>query len=302
MENEKDNISKQEVQELLHTGDELLDILEQNYTWESKEYAKNRSLFVSGYTKWYKRSLTVIRKLRPDRANRFQNLFSTNKRSSVNEYTYTVQDYIHGTYLDNEPRNHTDEVTSRRLKEQMEILRSASTRINEFTFVFEQFVKINPIYSSQESPAENDTKKLLQVNFEDEHYNSLKTEINSTFRLGLFISTFLLSRELIENILIDIMRLIFPPASDENISIYFDIDSQSFKDLNLLLDTVIKIKEELPFDNSAVDEIISSLENMRFKDRPASHSRLRTPNREDILAYRINENVEKLLKMKMSLM
>lgn len=133
MEDDTVRISKQEVHELLNKGNELLDILEQNSVWNSLDYIKNRSRFVSGYTKWYKRSLCVIRDLSPDRYDKFKSIFSTNKRSGVNEYTYTIQDYIHGIYLENGPKNHTDEVTSRKLKEQIEILSYASSRINEFS-------------------------------------------------------------------------------------------------------------------------------------------------------------------------
>lgn len=301
MEDDTVRISKQEVHELLNKGNELLDILEQNSVWNSLDYIKNRSRFVSGYTKWYKRSLCVIRDLSPDRYDKFKSIFSTNKRSGVNEYTYTIQDYIHGIYLENGPKNHTDEVTSRKLKEQIEILSYASSRINEFSFELEKFVRINPIYSNQTSPTATDPNKILQMDLEEEHYNSLKTEINSTFRLGLFISTFLLSRELIENLLIDILRLIFPPTSKENISLYFDMENQKFKELDSLLSTLDQKREELPFDNKALDELIGILEHMLPKDKPASHSRIDIPRREDIVNYRIEGTVEILLNTKQAL-
>ncbi|WP_406656994.1 hypothetical protein V7O62_00180 [Methanolobus sp. ZRKC2] len=282
----------------MNEASELLNILEQNYTWNSKEYARNRSRFISGYTKWYKQSRAVIRDLIPDRYNRFQSLFSTNKRSGINEYTYTVQDYIHGIHLENESRNYTDEVTSRRLKEQMEILRSAFSRIDEFSFDLEKFVRINPIYPDQTSFKENNKNTILEIELGEEHYNSLKVEMNSTFRLGMFISTFLLSRKLIENLLVDILRLIFPPTSDENISLYFDIKNQSFKDLDILSETFAKKKKELPFKASVVDEILIALERMKYEDKPTSHSGIIIPERQDILSYRIEETVEMLLSMK----
>lgn len=301
MEDNTVRTSKQEVHELLNKGNELLDILEQNSVWNSLDYIKNRSRFVSGYTKWYKQSLCVIRNLSPDRYDKFRSIFSTNKRSGVNEYTYTIQDYIHGIYLENSPKSHTDEVTSRKLKEQIEILRYASSHINNFSFELEKFVRINPIYSNQTSPTTTDPNKILQMDMEEEHYNSLRTEINSTFRLGLFISTFLLSRELIENLLIDILRLIFPPTSKENISLYFDIENQKFKEMDLLLVTIDRKREELPFDNEALDELMNILERMITRDKPTSHSRISIPNRQDIVNYRIGETVEILVNTKQAL-
>ncbi|MDW7732140.1 MAG: hypothetical protein SCH66_06890 [Methanolobus sp.] len=301
MEDDTVKISKQEVHELLNKGNELLDILEQNSVWNSLDYTKNRSRFVSGYTKWYKQSLCVIRNLGPDRYDKFKSIFSTNKRSGVNEYTYTIQDYIHGIYLDNRPKNHTDDVTSRKLKEQIEILRSAYSRINEFTFDLESYVKINPIYSNQTSFTTTGTNQIIQIDMEEEHYNSLKTEINSTFRLGLFISTFLLSKELIENLLIDILRLIFPPTSKENIHLYFDIKNHKFKELGLLLDIMTRKKGELPFDDTALDELTGILERMVPRDKPTSHSSINIPSRDDIAGYRIGETVEILVNTKQAL-
>ncbi|TGC07891.1 hypothetical protein [Methanolobus halotolerans] len=301
MEDHPARITKQEVHELLNKGNELLNILEQNYAWNSKEYARNRSRFISAYTKWYKLSLAVIRNLSPDTSKRFQNLFSTNKRSEINEYTYTIQDYIHGSYLESGPRNYTDEVTSRKLKEQMEILRHTSARIDEFSFDLEKFVRINPIYSNQDSFKTTDTREILHIDMDEEHYNSLKTEINSTFRLGLFISTFLLSKELIENLLIDILRLIFPPTSEENISLYFDISNKDFKDMNNLLHTITEKRTKLASNGIDIDEILMILERMKSEDRPTSHSKIKIPDREDIQSYRVGETVEMLLLMKQTL-
>lgn len=302
MEEDTIKISKQEVHELLNKGNELLDILEQNSVWKSLDYTKNRSRFVSGYTKWYKQSLSFIRDLSPDRYDKFKGIFTTNKRSGVNEYTYTIQDYIHGIYLENKPKNYTDEIVSRKLKEQIEILKSASARINEFSFDLESYVRINPIYSNRPAFTSNNPNKILDTDLEDEHYNSLMTEINSTFRLELFISTFLLSKELIENLLIDILRLIFPPTSDENISLYYDMEKQKFKDLDRLLDTINKNKKKLPFDDDALEELIGMLGVMTSRDKPTSHSRIKIPDREDIKGYRIKETVEILQNTKQALM
>lgn len=298
MERTTAKISKQEVNELLDNGYKLLNILEQNYAWNSKEYARNRSRFISGYTKWYKRSKEIICSLSPDRCKRFQGLFSTNKRSGINEYTYTIQDYIHGVYLEKQARNYVDEVTSKRLKEQMEMLRTASSRLNEFSFDLESFVKINPIYSNRASFTTENTNQIIDIDLEDEHYNSLKTEINSSFRTGLFISTFLLSRTLIENLLIDVLRHIYPPITDENISIYYNIEDQNFRDLNILTSTVTERKSQIPFDDHVLDEILLTLERMSLENIPTSHSDIKIPDREEIISYRIGDTVENLILMK----
>ncbi len=290
-----EEISEQEIVSLVEKCDEMLEILERNSVWNEEEYQKNRSKFIAGYTKWYRHSLPIIRDLIPERADKFQGIFRTAKRSGINDYTYTIQDYIHGIYLDNRLKVYTDGITARRLKEQKDILMDAIPRIDGFTFDIHRFVKINPINANITSFSGEETTKLLNIELNDEHYRKLKNEINATFKHGLFISAFMLSRKLIENLMIDILRTRFPAVSNENIELYFDTEHKVHKDFNLLLDAFEQQKEEIPIDTEELIEFIEELNSFRLKEDESSHSFNKIPDQNTIRKYNVEGVIEGLL-------
>ena len=69
----------------------------------------------------------------------------------------------------------------------------------------------------------------------------------------------------------------------------------------MLLDTITKKREELPFDEEALDELTSILNRMVFKEKPTSYSRIRILDRNDILDFNIGETVEILQNTKQAL-
>jgi hypothetical protein len=295
MEKAANDVSEEEILSMIVKCDELLEILERNSVWNENEYQKNRSKFIAGYTKWYRTVLPVIRDLIPERADKFQNIFRTTKRTGINDYTFTIQDYIHGIYLENRLKVYTDGITSKRLKEQKEILMDAIPRIDGFSFDINRFVKINPIRTGMTSFSTKDSAKLINLELDDIHYRQLKHEINATFKNGLFISTFMLSRKLIENIMLDILKTRFPPVSNENIDIYFDKEHEVHKDLNLLIDVFEHRKEEIPINSEELTEFIKELNLFKLKEDVNSHSINEIPDSIKIRKYHIEEIIEGLL-------
>ncbi|WP_406662331.1 hypothetical protein V7O66_06410 [Methanolobus sp. ZRKC3] len=289
--------SKQRIIDLIKECDELWDILERNSVWNADDYQKNRSMFIAGYTKWYRSTLPIIRDLLPERVDKFQSLFRTTKRSWINDYTYTIQDYIHGIYLENRMKVYTDGITSNRLKEQKEILKDAVSRIDGFTFDIQKFVKINPTITGQTSFSTPESGKLLNVELADEHYRHLKNEINLTFKNGLFISTFILSRKLIENLMLDILKTRFPPISNENANLYFDRKYQIHKDFNLLLDSFEQRKGDFPIDTEELDQFIQELSIFKLKEKANSHSINDIPDSNKIRSCNIEKIVEGFLEI-----
>ena len=285
--------SKQEIADLVRIADEMLELLEYKIASNNHEYQKNRNTFIAEYTKWYTRCLPIIRSILPDKAPRYESLYHTNKRSGTNEYTYTIQDYIQGVYFKDKPKSYTDNIMCKRLKEQRSILKTASPRINDFSFEFEKFVKINPIYG-QPSSSISKYERFMDISFSDEHYNSIKAEINSCYKRGFFVATFLLSKELIRNLLIDIIRINFQPISDEQISLYYDFQNETHKEMWQLLGTLVQKKEEININSEVIENLIEMFAAMDQKIKLGSHSFKSISTREDIDKYRLDEIVELL--------
>lgn len=290
------DISKDEISDLIRIGNVLLDLLEDNSEVDEKGYQKKRNMFIGEYNKWYSRCLPIIRSMVPDKAIRFESLYHTNNRSGTNEYTYTVQDYIQGIYFKDKPKSYTDNITTKRVREQNSILKAALPRITDFSFDMERFVKINPI-RSQPSHSLTRQDKLIDHDFYDEHYNSMRTEINSNFKRGFTMSAFVLSRELIRNLLLDMIRIQFPPRSEENVSIYYNINNNCHKELRTLALTIRERKDDLDLNPEAIEHLVEMICTMEPETKPGSHSFLTIPTQENLLAYRIEEIVDLLTDM-----
>lgn len=283
-----------EIKRLIRVGNEILGLLEDDSTADKHEYQKKRNMFISDYNKWYNRCLPVIRSTMQDRAVRFESLHHTNKRSGMNEYTYTIQDYIQGVYFKDKTKSYTDNIASKRVKEQLSILKEAIQRTGDFSFEMEKFVKINPI-NVQPSNAISKYDKLLDTDLHDEHYTSMKNEINSTFRHGSLIAAFTLSRELIRNLLLDMIRLRFPPSSPEYLYLYYDMQNYCHKETRVLLGVIEEKKDDFDLNPEALDSLIDMVDRLEPKTRPSSHSFLTIPVRDNMEEYRIEEIVELLI-------
>lgn len=285
-----------EISDLIKTGNELYELLEENSTAGEYEYQRKRNTFVAEYSKWYSRCLPVIRSMLPDKAVRFETLYHTNKRSGTNEYTYTIQDYIQGIYFKDRPKNFTDSIAAKRIKEQKNILLNAIPRTSDFSFEMEKFVRINPI-NNQSSDSIITQEKLLDLDFEDEHYNAIRTEINTNFKRGFTISAFLLSRELVRNLMLDLIRIRFPPSSGENINLYYDPQNNTHRELRVLVGLIRQKKDAFDLNPEALDHLADMIEIMEPKTKPSSHSFFTVPTRENLEKCRINEISELLVEM-----
>ncbi len=294
MENKPNGTDKKDIDELVHTGEKLLEILERMNITGDPEYQKNRNMFIAGYGKWYSRCLPIIRSISPDKAPRFEILYHTNKRMGTNEYTYTIQDYVQGIHFKDRPRSYTDNIAGRKFKEQISILKSVISRKDDFTFDMERFVKINPIHghpSSSISRQEN----FLNVEFCDMHYKQIRTEINSGFKRGSFMAVLLLSKELIRNLLADLIRNRFPSFSEEHTSLYYDHNRGTIKDTAELLDVLIAQKRSFELEPDTLEHLIQNINAIEPAITTSSHSFGSVPSQKELKGYGI-EDILQILK------
>jgi hypothetical protein len=296
MEQNPGDISRNEISGLVSTGERMLEMLDEMSANNEHEYQKNRNVFTSEYGKWYAKCLPLIRSMVPDKATRFESLYHTNKRSGMNEYTYTIQDYIHGIYFKDRPKSYTDAILSKRLKEQMSILQASVARTSDFTFDMEQFVKINPI-NGLDSSSIVKQNKLIDIDFVDDHYNSIRTEINTCFKQGFYMASLELSKRLIQNLLVDLIRSNFPLAGEGHRSLYYDYLKEDFRNTDELLKELSEKKHDFNVNPDAIDYLIELISPMEPKKKPESHSFGVIPKRKDIQNLRIEEAMELIIEM-----
>ncbi|TQD26147.1 hypothetical protein [Methanolobus vulcani] len=296
MEQNPGDISRKDISGLVSTGEKMLELLDEMSANNEHEYQKNRNIFTSEYGKWYAKCLPLIRSMVPDKATRFESLYHTNKRSGMNEYTYTIQDYIHGIYFKDRPKSYTDAILSKRLKEQMSILQASVARTSDFTFDMEQFVKINPI-NGLDSSSIVKQNKLIDIDFVDDHYNSIRTEINTCFKQGFYMASLELSKRLIQNLLVDLIRSNFPLAGEGHRSLYYDYLKEDFRNTDELLKELSEKKHDFNVNPDAIDYLIELIGPMEPKKKPESHSFGVIPKRKDIQNLRIEEAMELIIQL-----
>lgn len=139
--------------------------------------------------------------------------------------------------------------------------------------------------------------KLVDLDFGDVFYNNLRDEINEAFRMRLFTSVMLLSRKLFENLLIEILRIKYPPNINGNLEIYYKITEQRFQNFTILLKNIEDKKSDFTVDEHLITEIISKIKPFRKSANSNAHSIIIVSNQKEILSFDIPLISALLLKL-----
>lgn len=115
----------------------------------------------------------------------------------------------------------------------------------------------------------NKTEKKIKVIIEyetsDYHFRGHLQEINKAYTYGCYTSVFILTRKVIENLIIDILRQRYPPISIENKELYYSINQKRYKDFSILLENLKNKKHEFEIGkDKIIDRLIGKA--MKFKD------------------------------------
>lgn len=139
--------------------------------------------------------------------------------------------------------------------------------------------------------------KLIDMEFENVFYNKLRDEINDAYKMGLFTSVMLLSRKLFENLLIEILRIKYPPNQSDNLEIYFIKNEQRFQNFTVLLKNIEDKKSDFTVDEPLITEIISRIKPFRKGANSSAHSIIIVSDEKDILENDISQISALLLKL-----
>ncbi|MFA5518246.1 MAG: hypothetical protein WDA74_03235 [Spirochaetota bacterium] len=137
---------------------------------------------------------------------------------------------------------------------------------------------------------------LIDIKFEDIFYRNLNQEINKCYKLGAYTASFILSRKLIENLVIDILRKKFP-QNEENLPIYYRIDSGRFHDLTLLLKNFEERKKEFGIDEETIEEFFKLIKPFRPSANSSAHSIIVWGEKENLDKLQIEKMVGLLIKI-----
>jgi len=148
-------------------------------------------------------------------------------------------------------------------------------------------------------------EELIKSTFDDMFYNDLKKEINQSFSCGLFTASFILSRKMIENLLIDILRLKYPTSSATgNLDLYYRVDPKApgrFHDFTVLLKNVDDRKADFTPDTEIITEFLPLVKIFRPQSNARTHSLIIISEEKDLVDAKIDWMVELLLKLRLNL-
>jgi len=138
---------------------------------------------------------------------------------------------------------------------------------------------------------------LISIKFEDIFYRNLNEEINKCYKMGAYTTAFILSRKLLENLVIDILRGKFP-QSEENLKIYYRLNDHGkdgrFHDFMTLLRNLDNKKKEFGIDKEVIEEFLRLIKPFRPTANSNAHSIIIQGDKETLDKLQI-ENMAGLL-------
>jgi hypothetical protein len=97
-------------------------------------------------------------------------------------------------------------------------------------------------------------------------------ELNNAYISGCYTSVFILSRKIVENLIIDIIKKKYPERVKKNKELYFDMDQGRFKDFGVILDNLKNKKDDFGSENKAVERLYSLSKSLKKDANDKTHS------------------------------
>jgi len=117
-------------------------------------------------------------------------------------------------------------------------------------------------------------------NTTDDFYDELIENINKCYRIGVYDGTFVLTRKLLENLVIDLLRKEYPKSY---LRIYYILEQHRFRNFSDLLEVFeYRLKDYQSYSNGMTDELITNINRFRESANADAHSIVRNPSQEEI--------------------
>ncbi len=137
---------------------------------------------------------------------------------------------------------------------------------------------------------------FIDCEFVDPFYKTLKSEVNKCYNAELYTACVVLSRKIIENLLIDLLRKKYPPNS--YLALYYSKTKGRFNDFSVLINTLDDKKDEFVPDKNEVESLLKLLKEFRERANSNTHSISISSNKKDIDKFEIPKMVNLLVHIK----
>jgi hypothetical protein len=114
----------------------------------------------------------------------------------------------------------------------------------------------------------------------DDFYDDLIKNINKCYRIGVYDGTFVLTRKLLENLIIDLLRREYPKSY---LRVYYIPEYGRFRNFSELIEIFeYRLKDYQSYSNGMNGELISDINRFRETANSNAHSIVRNPEQEEI--------------------
>ena len=114
--------------------------------------------------------------------------------------------------------------------------------------------------------------ELIKYSTNDYFRKGHLEEINKAYTYTCYTSVFIMLRKIVENMLIDILRFKFPPNTQENKELYFDINQNRFKDFSIIIANLKKKSPDFGIEKKLVERIADLSKSFKDKTNDKTHS------------------------------
>ena len=140
--------------------------------------------------------------------------------------------------------------------------------------------------------------RFIELNENESFYSDLIEDINNSYMYGIYDGTLVLSRKLIESLLVDILRSEY---GESNKTLYFDPDNYQYQRLSKLIDNFDdNLNDFKSYAGGADDSLIADLEDIRSDANDSAHTLETNISAKEIGEYstKIERTAKKLFRIK----
>ncbi len=138
---------------------------------------------------------------------------------------------------------------------------------------------------------------LIKSKFEDYFYSQIIDETNGTFLLGYYIATVILIRKLFENLIIDLLKMKFPPDVEKNKELYFMENGKRHKDFKDLIKVLAFKKTEIDDGHGTIETLSKRLTAIKELGNKNAHRLTYIATRDEINNLRLTETIALILRL-----
>ncbi|TKX84621.1 hypothetical protein EXE43_17910 [Halorubrum sp. SS5] len=133
-------------------------------------------------------------------------------------------------------------------------------------------------------------KFISHTHIDDEFYDSLVSNINRCYQADVNEATLVLTRKLVENLLIDLLRAKYG-HSDGNIELFYDTENRQFRRFSRLIDNLETNIHDFEYYSDRMDEdIIPKIKQLKGGGDASAHSIELAPSEDAMHEYRSKAN------------